>query len=85
MDAVEKDVLTAYKTACDEDPKGAFAPYFHSISAAAGGDPELAYATCKSLKKRGLLTCGGERQGAKLFSAPSYWITDEGATALNGE
>lgn len=82
MEAVDRAVLAAYKAECDADPEGAFAPYYHSIANGAGGDPDLAYAACKSLKKAGLLTCGSARQGPRLISAPSYWITDEGVAAL---
>jgi hypothetical protein len=80
---VELAVLSAYLAEEVADPEGAFAPYYHSIARAAG-DAHLAYAACKSLKKRGLLSCGSDRQGAKLMAAPSYWITDDGKAALNG-
>lgn len=80
MTGTERAVLTAYKTEDESDPEGGFAPYYHTIAAAAGGDIDVAYAACKSLKKAGLLTCNG-RQAAAVISAPSYWITDEGKVA----
>lgn len=81
MNETERAVLEAYKAEDDHDAEGAFAPYYHTIVSAAGGNPDLAYAVCKSLKKTGLLTCNG-RQGAGLLAAPSYWITDKGKAAL---
>lgn len=82
MTDLELKILTVYRDEDIADPEGAFAPYYHTVTAAANGDPDLAYAACKSLKKAGLLSCGNDRQGSKLINAPSYWITDQGKQAF---
>lgn len=81
LDPTERKVLEAYAAEDTNDPEGAYAPYYPSISAAAGSNLDQAYAACKALKKKGLLTTNG-RQGSKLASAPAYWITDAGKAAL---
>lgn len=79
---IERAVLEQYKVEDDADSEAAFAPYYHTIASAAGGDTYIAYAACKALKKAGFLSCGSDRQGSKLVTAPSYWITDAGKAAL---
>lgn len=73
----QRAVLDAFRAEEAKDPEGAFAPYYHTIVAAAGGDADVAYLTCKDLKKLGLLETNG-RQGSALLNAPSYWPSEKG-------
>lgn len=75
-EGVDRAVLETFARLEKEDSGGAWNSFYHEVVTAANGDPNVAEAICRNLRRRKLL----KGQGRGRMAA--YYLTDAGKQAL---